>query len=41
MEERFRRRRDTIEVRGVATYSNFRRFKVNTSESLVDDTSGP
>ena len=34
MEERFRARRDNFEVRGVATYANFRRFNVSTSESV-------
>lgn len=34
MEERFRSRRDSVEVFGVATYTNFRRFSVSTSESL-------
>ena len=34
MEERYRRGRDTTEVRGVATYSKFRRFQVSTSETL-------
>jgi len=34
MEERYRRGRDTTEVRGVATYSKFRRFQVSTSEAL-------
>jgi len=34
MEERYRRGRDTTEVRGVATYSKFRRFQVSTSEVL-------
>ena len=34
MEERFRGRRDNVEVRGVATYANFRRFSVSTSESV-------
>jgi len=38
MEERFRRRRDGWEVRGVATYSNLRRFSVSTSESIPVDT---
>jgi hypothetical protein len=37
MEERFRRRRDTVEARGVATYSNFRRFTVTTSDSVDTD----
>ena len=32
MEERYRRSRDPMEVRGVATYSRFRRFQVSTSE---------
>lgn len=36
MEERYRRGRDTSEVRGVATYSRFRRFQVSTSESVDD-----
>jgi hypothetical protein len=36
MEERFRRARDPMEVRGVATYSKFRRFQVNTSEELAN-----
>jgi hypothetical protein len=35
MEERLRRTRDPMEVRGVATYSRFRRFQVNTSEELA------
>ena len=35
MEERYRDRRTTSEVRGVATYSRFRKFQVNTSEELV------
>jgi hypothetical protein len=34
MEERYRRGRDTTEVRGVAKYSKFRRFQVSTSEVL-------
>ncbi len=34
MEERYRRGRDTNEVRGVATYSRFRRFQVSTSEAI-------
>jgi len=34
MEERYRRGRDTSEVRGVATYSKYRRFQVSTSETL-------
>jgi hypothetical protein len=37
MEERYRDRRTTSEVRGVATYSRFRKFQVNTSEELVKD----
>jgi hypothetical protein len=36
MEERYRRARDPFEVRGVATYSRFRRFQVNTSEEIVN-----
>jgi hypothetical protein len=36
MEERFRRARDPMEVRGVATYTRFRRFQVNTSEELAN-----
>jgi len=35
MEERYRKRRDPTEVRGVATYSKFRRFQVITSEELA------
>jgi len=35
MEERYRRPRDPMEIRGVATYSRFRRFQVNTSEELA------
>ena len=35
MEDRFKRRGDTAEVRGVATYSRFRRFQVSTSEELA------
>ena len=35
MEERYRRPRDPLEVQGVATYSRFRRFQVNTSEELA------
>jgi hypothetical protein len=36
MEERYRRGRDPNEVRGVATYSRFRRFQVSTSEEIVN-----
>jgi len=36
MEERYRRGRDSVEVRGVATYSKFRRFQVKTSENIDD-----
>jgi len=36
MEERYRRGRDTSEVRGMATYSKFRRFQVKTSENIDD-----
>ncbi len=32
-----RDRRTTSEVRGVATYSRFRKFQVNTSEELVKE----
>jgi hypothetical protein len=35
MEERYRRARDPMEVRGVATYSRFRRFQVSTSEEVA------
>ncbi|HET9266700.1 MAG TPA: hypothetical protein VFO31_01000 [Vicinamibacterales bacterium] len=35
MEERYRDRGSTSEVRGVATYSRFRKFQVNTSEELA------
>lgn len=34
MEERYKRGRDPLEVRGIATYSRFRRFEVKTSESI-------
>jgi len=37
MEERYRDRRTTSEVRGVATYSRFRKFQVSTSEELSKD----
>jgi hypothetical protein len=37
MEERYRNRRTTTEVRGVASYSRFRKFQVSTSEELVKD----
>jgi hypothetical protein len=37
MEERYRDRRTTAEVRGVATYSRFRKFQVSTSEELSKD----
>ena len=36
MEERMWRARDPMEVRGVATYSRFRKFQVNTSEELAN-----
>jgi len=36
MEERMRRARDPMEIRGVATYSRFRRFQVKTSEELAN-----
>jgi hypothetical protein len=35
MEDRFKRRGDATEVRGVATYSRFRRFQVSTSQELA------
>ena len=35
MEDRFKRRGDSSEVRGVATYSHFRRFTVSTSEDIA------
>lgn len=35
MEDRFKRRGDSSEVRGVATYSRFRRFQVSTTEELT------
>jgi hypothetical protein len=35
MDDRFKRRGGTSEVRGVATYSRFRRFQVSTSEELA------
>ena len=35
MEDRFKRRGDQAEVRGVATYSRFRRFQVSTSEEVA------
>jgi hypothetical protein len=34
MDERYRRGRDTVEVRGRATYSRFRRFQVKTTENI-------
>jgi len=34
MEERYKRGRDPLEVRGIATYSRFRRFEVKTSENI-------
>jgi hypothetical protein len=37
MDERYRNRLTTSEVRGVATYSRFRKFQVSTSEELVKD----
>lgn len=36
MEERFRAARDPSEVRGVATYSRFRRFQVSTTEEIAN-----
>ena len=35
MEERYRDRRTASEVRGVATYSRFRKFQVNTTEEIA------
>jgi hypothetical protein len=35
MEERYRNRHSTAEVRGVATYSRFRKFQVSTSEEIA------
>jgi hypothetical protein len=35
MEERYRDRRSTGDVRGVATYSRFRKFQVSTSEEIA------
>ena len=40
MEDRFRRRGDTAEVRGVATYTRFRRFQVSTSEDIATPDGG-
>ena len=40
MDERFRRGQDGTEVRGTATYTNFRRFQVSTSQTLPDDLQG-
>ena len=37
MEERYRNRHSTAEVRGVATYSRFRKFQVSTSEELAQE----
>jgi len=37
MDERFRRGGDAAEIRGTATYTNFRRFQVSTSEVLPPD----
>jgi hypothetical protein len=37
MEEKYRNRYTTSEVRGVATYSRFRKFQVSTSEELSKD----
>jgi hypothetical protein len=35
MEERYRDRGSSSEVRGVATYSRFRKFQVSTSEEIA------
>jgi len=40
MEDRFKRRGDQSEVRGVATYSRFRKFQVSTSEELAPPDAG-
>jgi len=40
MEDRFKRRGDASEVRGVATYSRFRRFQVSTTEELAPPDAG-
>ena len=40
MEDRFKRRGDQSEVRGVATYSRFRRFQVSTSEEVASPDTG-
>ena len=40
MEDRFKRRGDPSEVRGVATYSRFRRFQVSTSEDIAAPDAG-
>ena len=40
MEDRFKRRGDSSEVRGVATYSRFRRFQVSTTEELAPPDAG-
>jgi len=40
MEDRFKRRGDQSEVRGVATYSRFRKFQVSTSEELAPSDAG-
>jgi hypothetical protein len=36
MVERYKRGRDSVEVRGEATYSRFRRFQVSTSEEVAN-----
>jgi hypothetical protein len=40
MDDRFKRRGDSAQVRGVATYSRFRRFQVSTSEELAPPEAG-
>jgi hypothetical protein len=40
MDERYRRGRDTVEVRGRATYSRFRRFQVKTTENIDEPNGG-
>jgi len=40
MDERYKRGRDTVEVRGLATYSRFRRFQVKTTENIDEPSPG-
>jgi hypothetical protein len=39
MDERYKRRGDSAQVSGTATYSRFRRFQVTTSENVEAPTS--